>query len=272
MTKNLSSGTTVVAFLLGLPFCSGAMGQEAPIASVDDVNLAEIFQSSQLADAYFSDLRAQVADANSRGNAAEIERTLVQLGRMAYDYASMDGVPDPIRTGARREALNSLLAAADLALTDGRIRYTEKVAALATELDDRAALDRAFQKYLRNYSDGKGRYLALNDYGAALAVFQDHNAADRYFLDAIAMRPEPEYGMEARMRYATHLVQTGRAAEALSILDQFDASMRANRPFMAIYRQHLMHSLGVDTTEVDKEGRRFATVFSARSVLDHCRS
>jgi hypothetical protein len=213
----------------------------------------EVFQSPEEANAYLDTLRARVSQANARGTAAEREAALVLLGQTAYEYASTDSVSDATRAALRRDGLNALLAAADLALADGRIRYTEKVATLAKELGDRATLDRAFAKYFGNYTDEKGRYLALNDYATALAGLQDPDAAERYLLDAIAMRPEPEYGIEARTRYVTHLVQTGRVQQALSVLDQFDPSMRANRPSMALYRQALMHSLGVDTTEVDKE-------------------
>lgn len=212
-------------------------------------NLAEIFSDREAAERYLAELRADITEA--RGNPAKEESALAAFGRVAYDYASMD--TDGAEDALRREALHAFAAAADLARATGRIRYSWHIATLAYQLNERVLLDNVFQQYLQNYQDQKGRYLALTDYASALAKFEDDSGADRYFIEAVRARSNPEDGLEARMRFALHLRDTGRAQQSLDLLDDFDASVRAMYPLLALFRQALMHSLGSDTTAVDEE-------------------
>jgi tetratricopeptide (TPR) repeat protein len=257
----------VLAFSAGL-----AKAQEADRLGdgpARGVNLLELFESSQTANEFLQSLRAKAAQPRpqSAEGAKEKEAALATLGQAVSDYASNGPLTEPERLQLQREALSSFVSAADVALADGRIRYSDKVAELAYALRDRSVLESSFARLLQIRSDERYRYFALLDFGRALAKFGDNDQADGHFVEAIQTRPDLEDGFPARMVYAWHLRETARSREALKVLDEFGPANRQHHLSLALFRQALMHSLGADTTEVDKEMEEMRESLSTASGL-----
>lgn len=249
----LITSSVVLALSAGLANAQQADGlSDGPARGV---NLLELFESPQTAKDFLESLRANAAQPRRQTSegAKEKQEALARLGQALSDYTSNGPLTEPERLPLQREALSSFVSAADIALADGRIRYSDKVAELAYGLRDRSVLDSTFARLLQARSDERYRYFALLDYGRALAKFDDNSQADQHLLEAVQMRPDLEDGFAARMVYAWHLRETARSPEALRVLDEFGPTNRQHHLSLALFRQALMHSLGADTTEVDRE-------------------
>lgn len=250
------SWSCVFAFMLAV--CSaGSIAQETEGGNPSD-NVLEAFGSPERAQALLDRERRAVATATrptrpGKDGALEKEDALVRLGQLARDYAATDFLSSEQRNLVRREGASAYIEAAEMAMSDGRIRYTDRVAELAHDLGDRTMLDSVFRQFLAVRSDERNRYLALFDYGRALAKFGDQAAADRQFIEAITLRPDREDGFGARMAFAFHLRDTGRPQQALDVLREFDEEDRKHHLSLALLRQELMHAVGVDTAAVDNE-------------------
>lgn len=210
-------------------------------------NLLEVIQSEDEALAYVDRLRGLAQQASG----ARKEPALVQLADTIRLYLENHAIKPAARNQLLREAIDSYSAASGLALEDGRIRYSRQIADLAYALGDKSLLDESFSRFLANLDDERGRYVALIDYAAALARFDDWSANVYYDL-AIHMR-RPRDSVEAHVRFAQYLVDTGRPQDALDVLNRFDAADRTYYLNVALFRQGLMHSLRLNTSEVDAE-------------------
>jgi len=95
----------------------------------------------------------------------------------------------------KRRAADEWLTAAEIAFSEGRVRYVLELAQILTDLGDKAALDRYFQRVFELLPPGDtgpwyGSYL---QYAQTLAKLSDERA-ETYFQKAIAVRPEGVWG------------------------------------------------------------------------------
>ncbi|MGQ0834573.1 MAG: hypothetical protein ACT4O5_06535 [Gammaproteobacteria bacterium] len=214
-------------------------------------NIAQQFRSRDSAAKFIDQLRMRASMASTD----QKEESLTQLGegiRLYLDHERQaPQLEESQRRGLLQEAVASYVEAAELALAQGRIRYSRQVSELAQQIGDKALLVRVFAKYLTNYSDERGRYVALIDFAVGLAKFRDSSVA-RHFDEAIYMR-RPRDSVEAHVRYAQYLIDGGQPQVALDVLNRFDAVDRQFYFNVALMRQRLMHSLGLDTSAADEE-------------------
>lgn len=213
-------------------------------------NLLEVFRSRDTALEFIDQLRVQA----SKSATERREQSLAELGgaiRSYLEHETRAPLEQSQGTALLKEAADSYAAAAELALADGRIRYSRHIAELAYQLGDKALLVDLFRRYLANFDDEKGRYVALIDYAVSLAKFND-SAAAVYFDEAVHLR-RPRDSVEAHVRYAQYLVDTGQPELALDVLDRFEISDRQYYFTVALMRQKLMHLLNLDTAAVDDE-------------------
>jgi tetratricopeptide (TPR) repeat protein len=213
---------------------------------------AGAFQSRDSARELLDDLR-RAAEPGPPGSKAR-ESALSELGDGIWTYLST-GFPASSESddlnALRREALDSYLAAAELAIAEGRVRHSKRIMELAIALGDRESLDALFPEYIRAANDEGERYVALIDLAEGLSRLGDR-AADTYFRRAINMR-KPIDSVEAHMRYAQHLLRSNDPRSALDVLDRFSRDERLLFWNVALLRQRIMQELGVDTGEVDAE-------------------
>ena len=150
-----------------------------------------------------------------------------------------------------RKALNAYKKASKLSLNKSRIKYTRELSELAVKLQKKDELVQVFDELLQHGGDESGTYLAHVDYADGLAKFKD-DGAETQFLTAISLR-NPADGVEAYFRYANYLLDKNTPREALSLLDKFTPEERRIYVHIARLRQKLMHTLNIDTNEVDTE-------------------
>ena len=162
-----------------------------------------------------------------------------------------------------QRAINAYAKASEIALSQGRIRYTRELsAAIAqaagsgdslTQTDRVAQLDRVFGPIIEA-GPGLGAkefYLALVDYGDGLAALADDRAWE-HFERAIDLRPQNN--TEAVNRYARRLLERGRTREALDLLEgRLDRAERVRRVLPAYLRKEALTRLGLDTSSADEE-------------------
>jgi tetratricopeptide (TPR) repeat protein len=156
-----------------------------------------------------------------------------------------------------QRAINAFSKASEMALSQGRIRYTRdlSVAIVQQGKSVKAAeqLDQVFGP-LMDAGPGmapKEFYLALVDYGDGLAALADERAWE-HFERAIDLRPENN--IEAINRYAKRLLERGRAREALEVLEtRISRDERIRRVVPAYVRKEALARLGLDTSSADEE-------------------
>jgi hypothetical protein len=236
--------TAVLTAILAL----ASFGSIAGVSHAGSESEASVFQSRESARQLIDALRSAASDPRATGR----ERALSELGDGLWTYLSTEFPGSAEVDGLRREALTSYIAAAELAIAEGRVRHSRRIMDLAIALGDREPFDTLFPKYIRAAAnDPSGRYVALIDLADGLSRLGDP-AADAYFLRAINMR-KPVDAVEAHIRYAQHLLRSNDLRAALSVLDRFSRDERMLFTNVALLRQRIMHELGADTTEVDAE-------------------
>jgi tetratricopeptide (TPR) repeat protein len=156
--------------------------------------------------------------------------------------------------GDLRLAAESFLRANEIGLGQKRILFTREISELMVQLKDPAGLDEAFGSMLAASGKAGARpreqYAVLVDYADGLASLGDERAWD-YFEQAIALQPD---NIEAFNRYGRHLLEAGKAEEALRVLEAHltpDQRIRFVRP--AFLRRQALWSLGRDTGPADEE-------------------
>jgi len=135
---------------------------------------------------------------------------------LANALLAADGGQHGAQGSATKEAAASeLLAAAELALAEGQLRYQLQLAQLLADVGDRQGLDRFFTPALKLATDRTDRYVTCLAYADALARFADARA-DEQFGCAIENRAD---GIFAPYElYADHLLELRRYQDVLDLL------------------------------------------------------
>ena len=171
-----------------------------------------------------------------------------------------------------QRAIKAYARASEIALLQGRIRYTRELSATIVQakstesveqLDSKSVeqlnarsveqLDQVFGPLIAAGPDlaPKELYLALVDYGDGLAALADERAWE-HFEQAITLRPQNN--IEAINRYAKRLLERDRAREALDLLEsRLNRDERIRRVKPAYLRKEAMTRLGLDTSSADEE-------------------
>ena len=171
---------------------------------------------------------------------------LVALARL---YREPSGSPQ--ETTWLKQSLSLYVRALRIAMGNGKIRYTHEIADLSAKLRTRERLERIFTEILREQSltqtDRGHYYLALVDYGDALAKLDDIEGAGRIFEKAV--RFYPENNTEAVNLYVRHLLDRKLAAKALEVLDsRYTSQERIQQMLPAAQRLEALRMLNRDTT------------------------
>lgn len=120
------------------------------------------------------------------------------------------------RTAAeKRQAASEYLRAAQIAFTEGKVRYALELSELLGDLRDRTAIDWYVTGALELTPGEQDRYLLYLRFGRALGKVGDQRA-DRYLQKAIETRPTGTW--EAYEFYATFLLDAGRPKDVLTLL------------------------------------------------------
>lgn len=224
-------------------------------------DIAEILQSDNQTEKYIEELKVSLEQSAPENR----EDILVKLGSVLKMSIELFN-PGPNRTEAKlKDALDSYIAAARIALSAGRVKYSSEISELAARLNDKQTLTSVFEEFLDFQGSEKSRYLTLIDYAVGLAKFLDP-LAESFFEDAVSMR-KPKDGVEAYYRYAQYLRDNGAIDRALLLLEEFTPEERHSYVNVALLRQQLIHSLGLDTTQVDGEISRIRQSLSGKPGL-----
>ncbi|TQV70212.1 hypothetical protein FKG94_22120 [Exilibacterium tricleocarpae] len=239
--------------ITGVLALSVSIGSNAKIISnevnikKENFNIVEIFDVESEALKYINSVTAKVKSSTSEDR----EKKLVELA-LLLDYYQQRYSKGPVtQEKILNQILDLYLEAVELSVKEQRIRYTRPISELAVKLQKKAVLTETFNRFMELTADKKGVYLAKIDYADGLANFKD-SLAIQHFESAIAMR-NPVDGVEAYYRYARYLLDIDQPKQALEILDQFTLEQRGIYGHVALLRQHIMHQLKMDTSQVDNE-------------------
>jgi tetratricopeptide (TPR) repeat protein len=117
----------------------------------------------------------------------------------------------------KRWAADELLTAAEIAFSEGKVRYVMDLAPLLADLGDKAALDRYFQQVFESLPPGDTGpwYVSYLQYAQALATLGDERA-ETYFRKATEVSPK---GVgDAYDSYARYLFEHHKAQAVLELL------------------------------------------------------
>lgn len=155
-----------------------------------------------------------------------------------------------------QRAISAFAKASEIALSQGRIRYTRELSVLIVENKSAKAADQLDEVFGPLMAAGpsmapKEFYLALVDYGDGLAAAGDERAWEQ-FEKAINLRPQNN--IEAINRYAKRLLERGRAQDALDLLEsRLSREERIRRVLPVYLRKEALTRLGLDTSSADEE-------------------
>jgi tetratricopeptide (TPR) repeat protein len=127
----------------------------------------------------------------------------------------------------------------------------------ACAIGSRDAVDRVFARCFTACVDETDRYVAEIEYATTLERFGDALGAELHFRRAIALKGEPEDALTAYTNYAAFLDRSGRARDALELLNRFALDSRAA---VSVYplKVQLMYKLGMgDSPEMKALMRAF---------------
>lgn len=151
-------------------------------------------------------------------------------------------------------AAASYIRAGQLGMAKGRLLFTRQISDLMIQTGNLKGLDEAFKPML-SFAKASGirsseQYLVILDYADGLAGLRDERAWD-FFEQALALQPG---GIEAVNRYAQRLLESSKAEEALTVLENQitrEERIRFVRP--AFLRRQALKMLGRDTAPADAE-------------------
>lgn len=161
-----------------------------------------------------------------------------------------------------QRAINAYAKASEIALSQGRIRYTRELSTAiaqagsgnsSTQSAQVKQLDRVFGPLIEAGPGlaAKEFYLALVDYADGLAALGDERAWE-HFEQALDLRSQNN--IEAINRYAKRLLERGQAREALDALEsRLSRDERIRRVLPAYLRKEALTRLGLDTSSADEE-------------------
>lgn len=105
---------------------------------------------------------------------------------LAYALLAGHGVPQSLSD--RQRAADELLTAAEIAFSQGKVRYETEIAQLLGDLGDRDRLVRYFSRAFELLPEGTRRYPGYLHYARALAKLDD-DQAETFFQKAIELSP-----------------------------------------------------------------------------------